>query len=82
MIRVDLLSFGIAREIVDSKHRQVTLEREGVTVGEVRLMLYNQYPRLKSLASLAIGVNDEYVDDDFVLKNNDEVILIPPVSGG
>lgn len=29
-----------------------------------------------------VAVNDEYHDHDYVLHDNDEIALIPPVSGG
>jgi MoaE-MoaD fusion protein len=43
----------------------------------------SQSPRLKeSLAALAVAVNQEYAGPETVLKSNDEVALLPPVSGG
>jgi len=32
--------------------------------------------------SLVAAVNQEYQDLDFVLRDNDEIAFIPPVSGG
>jgi len=29
-----------------------------------------------------IAVNDEYAEDSWILKETDEVAIIPPVSGG
>ena len=41
------------------------------------------YPILtKDFSSLLVAVNWEYSDFDLVLHENDEVALIPPVSGG
>ncbi|WP_338039356.1 MoaD/ThiS family protein [Maribacter litopenaei] len=34
------------------------------------------------MSSLAVAVNSEYAEDDVQLKSNDEVAIIPPVSGG
>jgi molybdopterin converting factor small subunit len=31
---------------------------------------------------IRVAVNKEYVNESYVLKDNDEVALIPPVSGG
>jgi molybdopterin converting factor small subunit len=31
---------------------------------------------------IVVAVNAEYADDDLVVHPNDEVCLIPPVSGG
>jgi molybdopterin synthase catalytic subunit len=42
-----------------------------------------EFPRLKSsIASLAVAVNQEYASLAWVLKSDDEVALLPPVSGG
>ncbi len=43
----------------------------------------SQMPRLKeSLPSLALAVNQQYAGPDTKLKPDDEVALLPPVSGG
>ena len=47
-----------------------------------RQVLKEKYPAFDKLASLQLAVNAEYVEDDYVLRENDEVVLIPPVSGG
>ena len=39
-------------------------------------------PALKKLKSYAVAVNEEYATDDVILKPNDVVAIIPPVSGG
>jgi molybdopterin converting factor subunit 1 len=73
-------TFGIAREIMGG--RQVVVETQGGTVGELRNQLISTYPQLRDLRSLFIAVNLKYVNDDAVLIENDEIALIPPVSGG
>jgi len=42
-----------------------------------------QIPRLKeALPSLALAVNQQYASPDTKLKSDDEIALLPPVSGG
>ena len=42
-----------------------------------------QYPNLApSDVQIVVAVNNEYASEQLLLKNNDEVALIPPVSGG
>lgn len=42
-----------------------------------------EFPALANArASVAVAVNREYVNPDYVLSAGDEVALIPPVSGG
>ena len=58
------------------------IEIHGTTVGELRQELSERFPELLDLKSLFIAVNNDYADDDRVLKSTDEIALIPPVSGG
>jgi molybdopterin synthase catalytic subunit len=56
---------------------------EGATVGEMLAKCEANVPGIKtSLASLAIAVNQEYACAERELKENDEIALLPPVSGG
>ena len=41
-----------------------------------------KYPDFTKLRSFSIAVNEEYQNDDFVLNSNDEIVILPPVSGG
>ena len=55
---------------------------EGSNVGQLKNELCNRFPDFQKLKSLAIAVNEEYQTDDFGLSERDEVVIIPPVSGG
>jgi molybdopterin synthase catalytic subunit/molybdopterin converting factor small subunit len=56
---------------------------DGATVRDVLTRYASQVPRLKeSLPSLALAVNQQYAAPDTILKPDDEVALLPPVSGG
>lgn len=55
----------------------------GALVSAVGDRLYGQYPELERWRQLTrYGVNLQFVDSDTVLQEGDEVVLIPPVSGG
>ena len=45
-------------------------------------LLKKKYTQLKQLNSYAIAVNESYAADELVLKENDVIAVIPPVSGG
>ena len=45
-------------------------------------MLVHQFPELASLRSLSFAVGEDYQEDNYVLREGDEVVVIPPVSGG
>lgn len=45
--------------------------------------LISEYPKLNEWRNLTrFGVNLEFVEPDTILHDGDEVVLIPPVSGG
>lgn len=80
---MEVLLFGIAKDIVGkSSFRFEGEDALPLSVSELKGKLKQAFPELKKLSSLAVAVNSEYAEDDQVLKNGDEVALIPPVSGG
>lgn len=55
----------------------------GTPVIAVRDRLIAQYPQLAKWRELTrFGINLQFVEPDTVLQSGDEVVLIPPVSGG
>jgi molybdopterin converting factor subunit 1 len=80
VMRVRLLHFGLLRERLGGVESRLEM-RDGATVGEV-LNVYRE--RLPDFMwdSIAVAVNQEYAKADVVLKDGDEVALLPPVSGG
>lgn len=73
-------AFGITREIFGGN--EVEMEVSGQTVADLRRLLAQRYPPLEGLKSLFIAVNHNYADDQTVLRETDEIAVIPPVSGG
>lgn len=81
MSEVTVNFFGPARDL--SKQTQVSFEiGEGETVGVLAGRLAEQYPALGAALGLRLAVNCGYVALDHVLRDGDEVAVIPPVSGG
>lgn len=75
-----VLAFGIAKDIFGGSSIEVDLQ--GTDVKSLKALLEERYSRLKDLKSYMLAVNNEYAADDRVLHENDEVVIIPPVSGG
>jgi len=73
-------AFGITKDILGGS--QMTVQSSGTTVSALRQALLQQYPALAGLRSVMIAVNNVYADDQISLTENDEIALIPPVSGG
>lgn len=78
-IKVSL--FGIAREIAGQATLSLGME-ETAQVSDLLEKLKDLYPEMSKLRSLAVAKNQEYAQPDDMLKENDEIALIPPVSGG
>lgn len=80
-MKIKLLCFGITKEMVGVFENQMEIE-EGTTVGVFIENLKKEYPELNKLNSLRIAVNEDYAEMTQILSEKDEVVLVPPVSGG
>jgi len=57
--------------------------KDGSTVGELWKVLQQDFPKLAPVDTrLLYAVNLDYVNAEHVLKEQDEVVFVPPVSGG
>ena len=80
-MQVHILPFGILKDWLDGS----TLELpEGATVGALldRLAMRRDGIPAGTWSSIAVSVNHEYAGAGQVLREGDEVGLLPPVSGG
>ncbi len=81
MPTVTVKLLGPARDLAGEP--QIALDvAPGATVGAVAGMLAERYPKLGAALGIRLAVNRAYVALDHVLKEGDEVAVIPPVSGG
>ncbi|MDO1498951.1 MoaD/ThiS family protein [Maribacter confluentis] len=80
---MNVLFFGIAKDIVGSSEILFSDEEaKPATVAALKKDLIKNYPEFLKLKTLAVAVNSEYANDDVTLSGNDEIAIIPPVSGG
>ena len=80
---MEVLLFGIAKDIVGESQLHFTeSDKVPTSVSELKQMISESYPEFGKLSSLAVAVNSEYAQDDVPLGRNDEIAIIPPVSGG
>lgn len=80
-MKLNIALFGITKEIVGQPELPYILPA-ATKVRELVVHLKSDYPRLKDLRSFVVAVNSEYAGEEYELQENDEVALIPPVSGG
>lgn len=79
-MQVHVLPFGILKESLGSEPFVLDLP-VGATVEDLLARLGVQAPAVEKLG-IAVSVNAEYASRGQMLNENDEVGLLPPVSGG
>ncbi len=80
-MQVRVRFFAAFREFAGRDSLDIDLA-PGSTVHDLRVRLRDQFPRLPQPERIVVAVNAEYANPDLPLADNDEVALIPPVSGG
>src|SRR5215470_15099847 len=81
-MRVRVLFFGLLTDVVSRREEEVDL-KEGARISDLLVHYTSAFPNLRPLlASVAVSVNREYAPVSTVLRDRDEVALLPPVSGG
>ena len=74
---MQVLYFGVLKESLGRERESVELA-EGACVAD----LIARYGQEDWAQSIAVAVNQEYAKSGDVLRDGDEVALLPPVSGG
>ena len=81
-VRVRVLYHGMLKDIAGRNAETVELGA-GARMSDLVALLVERTPRLEGFrGAMALSLNYEYADREAELRDNDEVALIPPVSGG
>ncbi len=80
-MNIKIVAFGIARDIFGDSEINFNIEK-GTTIAELKEQITMSYPGFKKLVSFSIAVNQSYVPEEYAIESNDEIVIIPPVSGG
>ena len=83
-VKIRVLFFGAARDVVAQNSPPLSIVVDGLpTVARAFQQLIERFPGLERFGrSLLFAVNQEYATLDTELKENDELAIFPPVSGG
>lgn len=82
MLTITVKLFAAYQEVYGTPELSLELP-QGITVGEVGDRIRAPYPVLHSLAPVTrYGINLNFVEAETIVQEGDEVVLIPPVSGG
>lgn len=90
MIKVTVLLFAKARELAGVSSLSLNLPSETSPQVAFHEILLSNYPDLRPLADhCLLAVNHNYVQTNiksdstnYILKDGDELAIIPPISGG
>lgn len=74
-----VIFFGKLKDIAGTR----TIEVKNVkNIAELKSIIFQSFPEIKQ-QTFSIAVNFEIIsDDNYQLREGDEIALIPPVSGG
>jgi len=74
--------FASARDIVGKKDIEMEIEKN-CKVEDIMESIFEEYPELKDMKDqLLISVNKDRTDKNEILKDGDEIAVMPPVTGG
>ncbi|HZL69843.1 MAG TPA: MoaD/ThiS family protein, partial [Candidatus Limnocylindrales bacterium] len=81
-MQVRVLYLGMLRDLA-GREREVVQLSDGARLSDLYAELQQRMPKLQDFRNaIALSINYEYSDGAATLHDNDEVALIPPVSGG
>jgi molybdopterin converting factor subunit 1 len=81
-MRVNVLYFAVLKDVFKRDGEELELP-EGTTVsGLLEMLKGREASGRKAWDAIAVAVNREYARAETVLREGDEVALLPPVSGG
>ncbi len=77
-MQVKVLFFGVLAEVTGINH---SYYREVKSLGDLNLRILDDYPEIMHY-KFRISLNNMIIENDPVLKDGDEVALLPPFAGG
>lgn len=80
-MKIQILLFGITTDLLETSSLELEVSNN-CSVTDFKQTLVAKYPVLENIDSYAIAVNESYASDSDILKENDVLAIIPPVSGG
>ncbi|MBA32167.1 MAG: molybdopterin synthase sulfur carrier subunit [Chloroflexi bacterium] len=82
MFEVKIIFFSILREKLNLREIFIECGENTSIHGVIEILMRKINFEDYDLSKCMIAVNEDYVDDNYLIKNGDEIAIIPPVSGG
>ena len=73
--------FGIIADITQKKEEVFFIEEELNTAEKLKSKVEIKYPKILVI-NYSVAVNQKFLHNDVLLKNNDIIALLPPFAGG
>lgn len=80
-MQITLKYFGLVADHTKKKEEVIFFEGNSVTLLEVQTRLHDTYPELTT-TTYSFAVNQTLVYGNVIVKNLDEIALLPPFAGG
>ncbi|WP_430787693.1 molybdopterin converting factor subunit 1 [Virgibacillus flavescens] len=76
---IEVLFFAELQESAGKE--KITVDADNITINELKAIHLRSY-QLENIDQAMTAINEEYADENSVVKSGDIVAFIPPVSGG
>lgn len=80
-MNLNLNYFGMLAEKTATQKETLRISNNSLSVEELNHLLFNKYPSLKEM-NFKVAVNQTIANPSLLLKENDEIALLPPFAGG
>lgn len=82
-VQIKVLFFAKARDITGGLTELQLEVSQGSTTEDCLNKLVDKFPGLEEIRKcIVVAVNEEYATESAVVKDKDELAIIPPISGG
>ena len=82
MVQVHVTFFAQSRDLAGCAGTAESIS-PGMTIHDLMERLLVRFPKLASLqSSLRVAVGVDYQNGDYLLRDGDEVAILPPMQGG
>jgi len=81
-MQVKVLFFGPAKDVTELTHYDYTIE-DHTPLQAIIFRLYEDFPKAKEVLDLcSFVINRDFASPETILKDQDQIAVLPPVSGG